>query len=231
VNGADAAAKIAILASIAFHTRVTLDDVPFEGIERLEAVDVAFANDLGYRVKLIAAAERHAAGVLARVRPTLVPRDHALAGVEGSFNAVMLQGDAIREITLAGPGAGGDETASAVIGDLMGVIGTTGTGFLQHDGYFRRLPIAPESEVESAFFLRFDVADQPGVLARISQLLADQAVSIESVIQRAADGRAQLVVTTHPAPEGRVQAAVARITELAALGGPPRVLRILDRGR
>jgi homoserine dehydrogenase len=231
VNGADAAAKIAILASIAFHTRVTLDDVPFEGIECLEAVDVAFAHDLGFRVKLIAAAERHDAGVLARVRPTLVPRDHPLAGVEGSFNAVMLQGDAIREITLAGPGAGGDETASAVIGDLMGVIGTTGTGFLQHDGYFRRLPIAPESDVESAFFLRFDVADQPGVLARISQLLADQAVSIESVIQRAADGRAQLVVTTHPAPEGRVKAAVARITELAVLGGPPRVLRILDRGR
>ena len=176
--------------------------MPFEGIEQLEAIDVAFARDLGYRIKLIAAAERHPAGVLARVRPTLVPHDHPLAGVEGSFNAVMLRGDAIREITLAGPGAGGDETASAVIGDLMGVIGTSGTGFLQHDGYFRRLPIAPEADVESAFFLRFDVADQPGVLARISQLLADQAVSIESVIQRAADGRAQLVVTDAPGARG-----------------------------
>ena len=120
MNGADAAAKIAILASIAFHTRVTLEDVPFEGIERAGGDRRRDSRaELGYRIKLIAAAERPAGGVAARVHPTLVPDGHPLAAVDGSFNAVMLRGPAIREITLAGPGAGGDETASAVIGDLM----------------------------------------------------------------------------------------------------------------
>ncbi len=227
VNGADAAAKIAILASIAFHTRVGLEDVPFEGIEQLEAVDAAFAADLGFRVKLIASAERLASGVCARVHPTLVPVGHPLAAVDGSFNAVMLHGSAIREITLVGPGAGGDETASAVIGDVMSVLGTSGTGFFQHDGFFRTLPIVPETEVSSAFYLRLDVLDQPGVLARISSILADEMVSIESVIQRAAEGRAQLVVTTHPAAEGRFFAAIGRIAALDATGAKPRVLRVL----
>ena len=229
VNGADAAAKIAILASIAFHTRVTIDDVPFEGIEALEAVDTGFARELGYRIKLIASAQRIEGGVVARVHPTLVPLDHPLAAVEGSFNAVMLRGSAIREITLVGPGAGGDETASAVIGDVMSVLGTTGTGFFQHDGYFRQVPVLDESAVPSAFYLRLDVLDQPGVLAQIASVLADEEVSIESVIQRAADGRAQLVVTTHPAPEGRFMAAVDRIRGLGVTRAAPTVLRALSR--
>ncbi len=229
VNGADAAAKIAILASIAFHTRVTLDDVPFDGIERLEAIDSAIARELGYRIKLIASAERLAGGVTARVHPTLVPEGHPLAAVEGSFNAVMLRGSAIREITLAGPGAGGDETASAVIGDVMTVLGTSGTGFFTHDGYFRQVAIVPEAEVPSAFYLRLDVLDAPGVLAQIARVLADEQVSIESVIQRAAAGRAQLVVTTHPAPEGRFFAAVNGICTLGVVAGEPHVLRVLPR--
>jgi homoserine dehydrogenase len=229
VNGADAAAKIAILASIAFHTRVTIDDVPFDGIESLEAVDAAFAQELGYKIKLIGSAQRLPTGVAASVHPTLVPTSHPLAGVEGSFNAVMLRGSAIREITLVGPGAGGDETASAVIGDVMSVLGTTGTGFFQNDGYFRQLPVVPESAVPSAFYLRLDVLDQPGVLAQISRVLADVDVSIESVIQRAADGRAQLVVTTHPAPEGRFFEAVDQIRALGVTSAEPRVLRALAR--
>jgi homoserine dehydrogenase len=229
VNGADAAAKIAILASIAFHTRVTIEDVPFEGIERLEAIDSAVARELGYRIKLIASAERLEGGVAARVHPTLVPNGHPLATIEGSFNAVMLRGSAIREITLAGPGAGGDETASAVIGDVMTVLGTSGTGFFTHDGYFRQVPIVPEADVPSAFYLRLDVLDAPGVLAQISRVLADQQVSIESVIQRAFDGRAQLVVTTHPAPEGRFFSAVHGIQALGVVAGDPHVLRVLPR--
>jgi homoserine dehydrogenase len=229
VNGADAAAKIAILASIAFHTRVTIEDVPFEGIERLEAIDSAVARELGYRIKLIASAERLEGGVAARVHPTLVPDGHPLATIEGSFNAVMLRGSAIREITLAGPGAGGDETASAVIGDVMTVLGTSGTGFFTHDGYFRQVPIVPEADVPSAFYLRLDVLDAPGVLAQISRVLADQQVSIESVIQRAFDGRAQLVVTTHPAPEGRFFSAVHGIQALGVVAGDPHVLRVLPR--
>ncbi len=229
VNGADAAAKIAILASIAFHTRVTIDDVPFNGIEDLEAVDAAFAAELGYKIKLIGSAQRLPGGVAASVHPTLVPTSHALAGVEGSFNAVMLRGSAIREITLVGPGAGGDETASAVIGDVMSVLGTSGTGFFQSDGYFRQLPVVPESEVESGFYLRLDVLDQPGVLAQIARVLADVDISIESVIQRAADGRAQLVVTTHPAPEGRFFDAVGRIRSLGVTRAEPTMLRALPR--
>ena len=229
VNGADAAAKIAILASIAFHTRVTIEDVPFEGIEGLEAIDSAVAKELGYRIKLIASAERLEGGVSARVHPTLVPDGHPLATIEGSFNAVMLRGSAIREITLAGPGAGGDETASAVIGDVMTVLGTSGTGFFTHDGYFRQVPIVPEADVPSAFYLRLDVLDAPGVLAQISRVLADQQVSIESVIQRAFDGRAQLVVTTHPAPEGRFFSAVHGIQALGVVAGDPHVLRVLPR--
>ena len=202
VNGADAAAKIAILASIAFHTRVTIEDVPFEGIEALEAIDSAVAQELGYRIKLIASAERLEGGVAARVHPTLVPDGHPLATIEGSFNAVMLRGSAIREITLAGPGAGGDETASAVIGDVMTVLGTSGTGFFTHDGYFRQVPIVPEADVPSAFYLRLDVLDAPGVLAQISRVLADQQVSIESVIQRAFDGRAAAGRDHAPGPRG-----------------------------
>ncbi len=229
VNGADAAAKIAILASIAFHTRVTIEDVPFEGIEQLEAIDSAVAKELGYRIKLIASAERLEGGVAARVHPTLVPNGHPLSTIEGSFNAVMLRGSAIREITLAGPGAGGDETASAVIGDVMTVLGTSGTGFFTHDGYFRQVPIVPEADVPSAFYLRLDVLDAPGVLAQISRVLADQQVSIESVIQRAFDGRAQLVVTTHPAPEGRFFSAVHGIQALGVVAGDPHVLRVLPR--
>ncbi len=229
VNGADAAAKIAILASIAFHTRVTIEDVPFEGIEALEAIDSAVAQELGYRIKLIASAERLEGGVTARVHPTLVPDGHPLATIEGSFNAVMLRGSAIREITLAGPGAGGDETASAVIGDVMTVLGTSGTGFFTHDGYFRQVPIVPEADVPSAFYLRLDVLDAPGVLAQISRVLADQQVSIESVIQRAFDGRAQLVVTTHPAPEGRFFSAVHGIQALGVVAGDPHVLRVIPR--
>ena len=229
VNGADAAAKMAILASIAFHSRVRIDDVPYEGIERLAREDVVFADELGYRVKLIGTASRVDGGVLARVHPALVPRSHPLAAVEGSFNAVMLRGDAIREITLVGPGAGGDETASAVIGDVMGLLGVSGSGFFQHDGYFRHLPTLPASDARNALYLRLDVLDQPGVLARIARVLADHEVSIETVLQRAGSGRAQLVILTHPAHEGRALAAVNRIAALDSLGTPPRVLRVLPR--
>jgi homoserine dehydrogenase len=229
VNGADAAAKIAILASIAFHTRVTIDDVPHSGIDVLEPLDVAHAADLGFRIKLIAEARRTEAGVVARVHPTLVARSHPLASVDGAFNAVMLRGQAIREITLVGPGAGGSETASAVVGDLMGVLGSSGTGFFQHDGYYRRLPLVPPPDVESALFLRLDVVDRPGVLAQIAGMLAEQGVSIDSVIQRASDGRADLVILTHPAPEGRAHTAIERIAAAGVCAGQPRLFRVLGR--
>ena len=230
VTGGDAAAKVAILASIAFHTRVTIDDVPHEGIDTLDSIDVAFAGDLGYSVKLIGQARRVEQGVVVGVAPTLVPHAHPLSAVDGSFNAVMLRGDAIREVTLVGPGAGGDETASAVIGDLMGVLGTSNSGFLRADGFFRSLPIVPADDVESALYLRLDVRDEPGVLATIASILADDNVSIDSVVQRAADGRAQLVIVTHPAREGAARHAIARIADLPVCEGTPVVLRVLSAG-
>ncbi len=229
VTGADAAAKMAILASIAFHTRVHLDDVPFEGIDGLDRIDVGFARELGYRVKLLGRARRSDGAVVVAVHPSLVPLGHPLAAVDGSFNAVMLQGDAIRQITLVGPGAGGVETASAVIGDVLGLLGTSGTGFFQHDGYFRHLPIVPPGEAVSALYLRLDVADQPGVLAQISSILAERRVSIETVMQRAAGGRARLVIVTHEAAEGPALAAVDEIARLGCVEGPPRVLRVVGR--
>ena len=226
-TGGDAAAKVAILASIAFHTQVTIDDVPHEGIDTLDSVDVAFANDLGYSVKLIGQARRVEAGVVVGVAPTLVPHAHPLSGVNGSFNAVMLRGDAIREVTLVGPGAGGDETASAVIGDLMGVLGTSGTGFPRTAGVFRDLPLVPADDVESALYIRLDVKDEPGVLARIAAILADEAVSIDSVVQRASEGRAQLVIVTHTAPEGAARRAISSIEATGVCASRPVTLRVL----
>jgi len=151
VTGADAAAKIAILASIAFHTRVRTDEVAHVGIDGLDLEDVTHAAELGYQVKLIASAMRVDGSVVARVHPCLLDGDHPLASVQGAFNAVMLRGRSIREVILEGPGAGGEETATAVIGDLLAVIGTSGTGFLQHDGYYRDLHRLPLEELRSPF--------------------------------------------------------------------------------
>ncbi|MGI9187598.1 MAG: homoserine dehydrogenase [Gaiellales bacterium] len=227
VTGGDAAAKVAILASIAFHTEVTIADVPHEGIDTLDSVDVAFAHDLGYSVKLIGQARRADAGVVVGVAPMLVPHAHPLSGVNGSFNAVMLRGDAIREVTLVGPGAGGDETASAVIGDLMGVLGTSGTGFPRTAGVFRQLPLVPAADVESALYIRLDVKDEPGVLAKIAAILAEEAVSIDSVVQRASGGRAQLVIVTHAAPEGAARRAISAIEATGVCASSPVTLRVL----
>ena len=142
VSGADAAAKMAILATVAFGSRVTLDDVEYEGIESITPLHVAAAREMGMAVRLVGAASLVDGKLDVRVHPALVDRHHPLAAVEGAFNAVMLQGDAIREITLEGPGAGGIETASAVIADMASVIGTTGTGFLQNDACWRELRAA-----------------------------------------------------------------------------------------
>ena len=168
MNGADAAAKIAILASIAFHAHVRIDQVSHEGIDTLDRDDVTFAAELGYAVKLLGRAALDPGGISASVAPTLVPHGHPLARVDGSFNAVMLRGDAIREVTLQGPGAGGVETATAVIGDLLSVVGTRGTGFLQHDGYYRNLPVLAPDDVVSASYVRLAVDDLPGACSHSS---------------------------------------------------------------
>jgi homoserine dehydrogenase len=228
VTGADAAAKIAILASIAFHTRVRTDEVAHVGIDGLDLEDVTHAAELGYQVKLIASAMRVDGSVVARVHPCLLDGDHPLASVQGAFNAVMLRGRSIREVILEGPGAGGEETATAVIGDLLAVIGTTGTGFLQHDGYYRDLRRLPLEELRSPFYLRFTVDDEPGVLAQVATALADESVSVARVVQHEGEG-VHIVILTHTAREGSVRAAAAAVAELGFSRSAPVVLPVLER--
>jgi homoserine dehydrogenase len=228
VTGADAAAKIAILASIAFHTRVHTDEVDHVGIDGLDLVDVRHAAALGYQIKLIASAMQVDGAVVARVHPCLLDADHPLASVQGAFNAVMLRGSSIREVILEGPGAGGEETATAVIGDLLAVIGTSGTGFLQHDGYYRELHRLPLDELQSPFYLRFEVDDEPGVLAQVAQALADQAVSVAQVVQHSGEG-VHIVILTHRAREGSVRAAARAVAALGFSRSAPVVLPVLVR--
>src|SRR5258706_13996509 len=162
VSGADAAAKMAILATVAFNSRYELADVAVVGIDQIDPLAIAAAHELDLVIRLIGAARLVDGKVDVRVGPALVDRHHPLAAVEGAFNAVMLQGDAIREITLGGPGAGGIETASAVVADLIAIVGTTGTGFLQNDACWRELEFMPEGEWRSPFYAHLDVADRPG---------------------------------------------------------------------
>ena len=166
VSGADAAAKMAILATIAFGSRVTFADVDYRGLEDLPPGLPAAARELEMVVRLVGAATLIDDQVDVRVRPALVDRHHPLAAIEGAFNGVMLQGDAIREITLEGPGAGGIETASAVVADLVSIIGTTGTGFLHEDPCWRTLERMPPGDLRSPFYLHLEVDDRPGVLVR-----------------------------------------------------------------
>jgi len=214
VSGADAAAKMAILATVAFGSRVTLADVQFEGVEHITSAHVAAAREMDMVIRLIGRATLSGGSYDVRVSPALVDKAHPLAGVEGAFNAVMLQGDAIREITLEGPGAGGIETASAVIADMVSIIGTTGTGFLHNDAAWRKLERLPSGDLRSPFYMQISVDDQPGVLARVAECLAGHGVSIARLIQTQIEGGATLHVVSHEATYGAVNAALAEIDKL-----------------
>jgi homoserine dehydrogenase len=214
VSGADAAAKMAILATVAFGSRVTLEDVNFEGVERITSAHVGAAKQMDMVVRLVGRATLVEDGYDVRVSPALVDRAHPLASVEGAFNAIMLQGDAIREITLEGPGAGGIETASAVIADMVSIIGTKGTGFLHNDACWRKIERLPAGELRSPFYLQISVDDRPGVLARIAERLAAHGVSVARLVQSQTDGGAILHVISHEATYGAVETALAEISAL-----------------
>ncbi len=231
VTGADAAAKMAILATVAFGSRVTFDDVEYDGIERITPLHVTAAREMGMAIRLIGAATLADGRIDVRVYPALVDRRHPLAAVEGAFNAVMLQGDAIREITLEGPGAGGIETASAVVADMVSVIGTTGTGFLQNDACWRSLGRLDPGDLRSPYYVHHEVEDRPGVLAHLAERLAAHEVSVARLVQHQGDEQAVLHVVTHEAPAGRVQAALAEIAALPEARRAPSALRVIsDRG-
>jgi homoserine dehydrogenase len=231
VSGADAAAKMAILATVAFGSRVTLADVDYAGIDAVSQVHVTAARALDMVVRLVGMATLVDDRVDVRVRPCLVDMHHPLAAVEGAFNAVMLQGDAIREITLEGPGAGGIETASAVVSDLLSIIGTSSTGFLQNDACWRTLERLPPGELRSPFYVHLQVADRPGVLAEIARRLATNDVSVARLIQVPVEDGAALHIVLHEAEQQALDQALAEISELPDVQVPPSVLPVIsDRG-
>jgi len=232
VTGADAAAKMAILATVAFGSRVTPLDVETTGIEALDEAHFRAARELDAVVRLIGSATLVDGHVDVRVQPALVGRHHPLAAVEGPFNAVMLNGDAIREIVLEGPGAGGLETASAVVSDLVSVIGTTGTGFLQNDACWRKLPRLEPDEFRAPYYLRLVVDDRPGVLAEVAVRLAAEEVSVARLLQEQGDGEATLHVVTHEARLGAIRTALREIEQVPGTRRPPSVLLVVsDAGR
>jgi homoserine dehydrogenase len=231
VSGADAAAKMAILATVAFHSRFALTDVDVVGIDSIDALDVAAAREFDMVIRLVGSASLADGHVDVRVRPALVDRHHPLAKVEGAFNAVMLQGDAIREITLEGPGAGGIETASAVIADMVSVIGTMGTGFLQNDAVWRELPRLPQGDHRSPFYFHLSVDDRPGVLARVTQELAEREISIARLVQHPNGDGAALHVVTHEAREGALNEALVALEAMDEVRRRPLAFPVIsDRG-
>jgi homoserine dehydrogenase len=222
VNGADAAAKMAILARLAFHTPVTLDCVSYEGIEQVKPEDLAYAKELGLSLKLLGVAERREGGISVRVFPCFLYGGHPLAPVAGPFNAVMVEADEITEVTMSGPGAGGVQTASAVLGDVVSIL----SGDAPVHETREQLPIV--SDVASSFYLHLEVADRPGVLARIAQVLGDNEVSVKSVVQRGSGDEAQLVMVLHECLESLFDAALEAIDALDVLRAPPRAIRVIE---
>jgi len=230
VEGHDAAAKAAILASLAFHQRVSLDEVFCEGITAITDADVAAATESGHVIKLLAIAERTDAGVAVRVHPALVPHAHPLAGVHGAFNAVFVETRAAGELMFYGQGAGGAPTASAVLGDVVSVarhIASGGKG--PRESNYADLPVLPISAASTRFQIRMIVEDRAGVLAAVAEILAAKGISIETVRQHAGSagpGAAELVISTHRAPERDLESTVEQLRGASAVKDVLSVLRI-----
>lgn len=230
VDGFDAAAKGAILASLAFHTRVSSADVYREGITEVTAADVASAREMGCVIKLLCIAERAGGAVSARVHPAMIPRTHPLAAVGGPFNAVFVEADAAGQLMFYGPGAGGDPTASAVLGDLVAVARShlapgDGPGLTGLEAY-ADLPVRLIGEVSTRYHVRLDVADRPGVLATVAGVFAGHGVSIATVHQTGRGDEAVLVIVTHRAPDAALAATVAELAELPIVRDVVSVLRV-----
>jgi homoserine dehydrogenase len=222
VDGSDAAAKMAILARLAFETPVHIDQVRYDGIEHIQPDDLEYARELGLGLKLIGTAERIDGGLSVRVHPAFLYPGHPLASVGGPFNAVTVESEAITEITMSGPGAGGPQTASAVLGDVISaMIPPASTPAAAH-----RLEIV--QDVVSAFYLHLEVADEPGVLACVAQVLSDHGVSVKSVVQKGLGEQARLVMVVHPVLESRFEAAMGLIAGLGVLRAPPRAIRVIE---
>ena len=234
VEGVDAAHKLTIMSAIAFGIPMQFDKAHVEGISKLQAEDIKYAEQLGYRIKLLGLTKRKPEGVELRVHPTLIPAKRLIANVEGAMNAVLVKGDAVGATLYYGKGAGAEPTASAVIADLVDVTRMQ-TADPEHrvphlafqPDAVKAIPVLAMGEVETSYYLRMRVEDRPGVLAEITRILADQQISIDAMIQREpAEGEEQtdIIMLTHQTREKNADAAIARIEALPVVKG--RVVRL-----
>ncbi|MFC1478330.1 homoserine dehydrogenase [Candidatus Margulisiibacteriota bacterium] len=225
IEGFDAQYKVKILTSLAYGVDVELDDIYREGISRVSAADIEYANEFGYVIKLLAIAKDTENGLDVRVHPTMIPADHALAGVNGAFNAIFVHGNNVGETMFYGPGAGMLPTASAVVADMLDLAADP--------SYRMRNIIQPDkkplniSEIKSKYYLRLSVADKPGVLASITAILGNQQVSILTVLQKGVqDGVAELIIITDVVPENQIQSAIKEMTKLNVVHEVANLIRV-----
>ncbi|MDD2914950.1 MAG: homoserine dehydrogenase [Gallionella sp.] len=240
IEGVDAAHKITILSALAFGIPMQFDKAHIEGISKLDATDIRYAEQLGYRIKLLGITKRTEEGVELRVHPTLIPTKRLIANVEGAMNAVLVQGDAVGSTLYYGKGAGAEPTASAVIADLVDVTRmhtADPENRVPHLAFqpdqLADLTILPMDEVTTSYYLRLRVQDKPGVLADITRILADEQISIDAVIQKEpAEGEDQtdLILLTHQTREKRINAAIAKVEALPVVAGKVTRLRLEELG-
>ena len=233
IDGTDAAYKLAVLATLAFHSTVRAEDVYREGISRLQAQDFRYAHELGYAIKLLAIARLERDAIQARVHPTLIPQEHMLAKVDGVFNAIEVEGDLMGRVLFHGMGAGREPTTSAVIADVVEIARNLSSGRvpLPITELNQAIDVAPMSELSSKYYLRLTVVDRAGVMAQITRILGDLNISIASVIQKDTDPltqTAEIVVSTHPAREDAMQESLKRIGGLEVVWEINNLLRVED---
>jgi len=230
VEGHDAAAKLAILATIAFGTAVHDADVYREGIQRVTAQDIGFAAELGYALKLLAIAREQDGAVEARVHPAFLPLTHPLAAIGNELNAVFVRGDAVGEVMFVGRGAGGSPTASAVVADLIDVARNRRMGRHGRIGFgaLVQRPLRPMEDTASPFYLLMQVTDRPGVFARIAAVFGEEDVSIASIMQKSRGETADIVMVTHTARERQMRRVLSRLEELDVVRTVRNVIRVID---
>ena len=234
IDGFDTAHKLALLASLAFGTAIDLDAIHVEGIRSISSADLRAADDLGYRVKLLGVAQRTAHGIETRVHPTMVAKTTALAEVKGVTNAVAINADAVRELTLVGPGAGGDATASAVLGDIADIArGIRIMPFGRPAAALERAPRTPMQRHEGGYYVRLSVRDRPGSIAAIATRMAASEISFESIMQRQeiaprsdASGFVAVVLITHATTETLIREALDAVEAGGTIAGKPQLIRI-----
>ncbi len=241
IEGVDAAHKITILSALAFGIPMQFDRAYIEGISKLDAIDIKYAEQLGYRIKLLGITKRTPEGVELRVHPTLIPSKRLIANVEGAMNAVLVEGDAVGATLYYGKGAGAEPTASAVIADLVDVTRMHTADPLNRVPHLAFQPnqladlkILPMDEVQTSYYLRLRVADKPGVLADITRILADEQISIDAMVQKEpGEGEVQtdLIMLTHQTREKHINAAIEKIEKLTVVAGKVTKLRLEELGK